>query len=107
MGLRDRRIEPRDQRSFVVVTYTGRWTKSTVASSTDRRRSSSAKAGSTATVRFNGRGIGVVMPESSSRGKVTVWLDDVLVGTVDTRSSTSKVRRIVYHHEWAAIGPTR
>jgi hypothetical protein len=89
------------------VTYKGSWSKVTVSSATNGTRTSSTDAGATATYHFTGRAISLVMPRSSQRGRVTVYIDGVNVATVDTKTSTVQPRRVVFHREWATAGAHR
>jgi len=84
------------------VTYSGTWLRASVASATNGVRTSSNQAGAASQSTFNGRGIALVMPRSSLRGKVTVYLDGVLTATVDTWASTAEARRVVFQQTWAS-----
>ena len=60
-----------------------------------------AKAkGASASLRFSGRGIAVVMPYGLGRGKAQIWVDGALAATVDTYSRTLAARRIVFSRAW-------
>jgi hypothetical protein len=86
------------------VTYSGTWLRASVASATNGVRTTSRQAGATSQFTFTGRGIALVMPRSSLRGKVTVYLDGVLTATVDTWASTAEARRVVFQQTWASAG---
>ena len=61
----------------------------------------------TARMTFSGRGIAVVMPRSSVRGKVYIYLDGARVATVDTKASHSQPRAIAWSTRWSAVGTHR
>ncbi len=89
------------------ITRTGVWTRSEVSDATNAVRSTSTRAGSTARMTFSGRGIAVVMPRSSVRGKVYIYLDGARVATVDTKASHSQPRAIAWSTRWSAVGTHR
>ena len=70
-----------------------------------RVRSSSASGGTahvsyvkrhTATLAFHGRGIALVAPLGPTRGRLQVWIDGVLVATLDEHRSHAVARRIIF-----------
>ncbi|MEJ7749139.1 MAG: hypothetical protein WKF56_07530, partial [Candidatus Limnocylindrales bacterium] len=86
------------------VTYGGVWRRVAVASATNGVRTTSRQSGATARLTFDGRGIALVMPRSTIRGKVAVYLDGALAGTVDTRAGSVQPRRVVFHKTWTRAG---
>ncbi len=86
------------------IDYDGKWSRATVSSATNRVRTSSTQAGAAARFRFTGRGIALVMPRSKVRGKVTIYIDGVYAATIDTYSSTTQARRVVYGKTWPTAG---
>ena len=87
------------------VMYGGTWLRASVASATNGVRTTSRQEGATSQFTFNGRGIALVMPRSSLRGEVTVYLDGVLTATVDTWASAAEARRVVFQQTWASASP--
>jgi hypothetical protein len=53
---------------------------------------------------FTGRGIAVVAPVSSSRGRAEVWIDGTLAATIDLHAAERKPRRVVFSQSWSASG---
>ncbi|HYH91951.1 MAG TPA: hypothetical protein VD763_02240, partial [Candidatus Saccharimonadales bacterium] len=89
------------------ITYKGTWKRAAVASATNLVRTTSTATGATASYQFTGRGIALVMPRSSVRGRVTIYIDGVNVAVVDTYSRTVQARRVVFHKTWASAGTHR
>jgi chitodextrinase len=84
----------------LAVHYGGTWSRTDVSTGTNRVWTSSTRNGATATYTFTGRGIAVVMPRGTSRGKVSIVLDGKTVATVDTHASSSQPRRVVFRRDW-------
>ncbi len=89
------------------LTYSGTWKRAAVASATNQVRTTSTRAGASVRTTFTGRGIALVMPRSSIRGKVTVYVDGVKVATVDTYSKTAEARRVVWAKRWSTVATRR
>lgn len=83
------------------LTYAGAWKRAPVASATNAVRTTSTRAGASVSYTFTGRGVAVVMPRSTVRGRVTVYIDGVKAATVDTRHSTVQARRVVWAKRWS------
>ena len=64
-----------------------------------------ATAGSSLSLAFTGRGIAVVAPKSTTRGRFAVWLDGVRVAIVDEHASSLLARRVVYARAGLADAP--
>ncbi|MGK2849476.1 MAG: S8 family serine peptidase [Candidatus Limnocylindrales bacterium] len=86
------------------ITYRGTWSRMTSSPATDRSITSSTRAGASARYQFTGRGIVVFAPTSTTRGRMTVLIDGVNVGTVDLRSSRTLHRRVVFTRTFATSG---
>ena len=65
-----------------------------------RATSSSARA----TYRFTGREVTWITAKGASRGKARVYIDGVLVSTVDLRTPSTHYRRVVFRKAWSASG---
>jgi hypothetical protein len=50
----------------------------------------------------DGQHVGLVMPKGPGRGSAAVFVDDVLVGTIDTNAPANDNRRIVFDHAMPA-----
>ena len=87
-----------------LVTYSGAWIRYANASSTDGWITSSSRAGARASYRFTGRSVSVVALTSSARGKASVYIDGTYNTTIDTFSSTTAYRKIVYVGNWSVAG---
>lgn len=57
---------------------------------------SSSSKGSSATYRFSGAGIAILGPVGPTRGIARVYIDDVLVGSLNAYSSVAGSRRVLY-----------
>jgi hypothetical protein len=86
------------------VGYSGSWTRYASSPSTGGWITSSRQAGATARYRFTGRGIAIVAPTNSTRGKATIYIDGVNRGTIDLYSRSSVYRRVVYSIAWTTSG---
>jgi subtilisin len=64
----------------------------------------SRRAGAAIWRTFTGRGISVVAPRSSVRGKAQIWIDGKLERTIDLHRSSLQPRRVVYARAWAESG---
>jgi subtilisin len=83
-----------------LVTYRGTWSRYAHSPSTNGWITSSRQAGATARMRFTGRGIAIVALATSTRGRAYVYIDGVYRATIDTRSSTTQYRKVVYVRNW-------
>jgi hypothetical protein len=87
-----------------LVTYRGTWSRYAHSPSTNGWITSSRQAGATARMRFTGRGIAIVALATSTRGRAYVYIDGVYRATIDTRSSTTQYRKVVYVRNWTTSG---
>ncbi len=87
-----------------LVTYRGAWSRYANSPSTGGWITSSRQAGATARYRFTGRGIAIVAPTNSTRGKFSVYIDGVYKSTVDLYSQSSVYRKVVYVGSWSSSG---
>ncbi|MEO5705376.1 MAG: glycosyl hydrolase family 18 protein [Candidatus Limnocylindrales bacterium] len=60
--------------------------------------------GASATYSFTGRAIAWVTTMAANRGAAKVYLDGVLVATVDTYGAATSVRRIMFAKTWSSSG---
>jgi hypothetical protein len=90
------------QNSSTSLAYTGSWaTASNAANSGGSARSASA-AGATVSYTFTGRGIAWVTTLQSTGGAAKVYVDGVLVATVDTHAASTALRQIVFSKAWTS-----
>ena len=86
------------------LTYAGSWTTTRGSSffggKVRRTTSSSARV----TYRFTGREVTWIAAKGATRGKARVYVDGVLVSTVDLRSATTAYRRVIFRKAWSASG---
>lgn len=78
------------------VTYTGTWKTSSSSAYLGGSVRYSTSAGASASFRTSGRSFGFVTTKASGRGKVKVYVDGVLKGTVTLTSSATKYRTLAY-----------
>jgi subtilisin family serine protease len=53
---------------------------------------------------FTGRGVSLVLPEGPTRGRAQVWVDGVLVKTIDTYRSSFAARHVMFTRTWESPG---
>ena len=85
-----------------VVTYSGSWYRYASSPSTGGWITSSRQTGARVQYRFTGRGIAIVVPTNSTRGKASVYIDGTYRATVDMYSSATAYRKVVYVGNWSA-----
>jgi len=86
------------------VAFTGTWTKVSNTKYSGNAARYSTAAGSAATYSFTGSSVGWVSRKAPGRGDANVYVDGVLVQTVDLDASELKAKRIVFAHTWPAAG---
>jgi hypothetical protein len=86
------------------VVRTGRWTTALSPLYFGRRAAASQAAGASARITFTGQQIAWVSTLGPTRGQARVYVDGAFVRTVDLRSATGAVRRIVYARAWSSPG---
>ena len=64
----------------------------------------SRTAGAEATLRFTGYGVAWFATRAPSRGRAKVYLDGILVKTVDLHRSSRAARRMVFRYAWPTSG---
>jgi hypothetical protein len=87
-----------------VVSYSGSWYRYASSPSTGGWITSSRQTGARVQYRFTGRGIAIVVPTNSTRGKASVYIDGTYRATVDMYSSSTAYRKVVYVGNWSAAG---
>lgn len=89
------------QNTYSSVAYTGSWATRSAAQASGGSVKASATAGSSATLKFSGRAIGLVTTLGPTHGVVQVWVDGVLNATIDTYADTVSSRRVVFSKGWS------
>ena len=87
--------------------YRGAWRTIASSGALDGRVHSSSTNGASVTATFTGRSIGVMAAKGPGRGAVKVFVDGILVSTVDLQRATSQARVVVAGASWAGIGQHR
>jgi subtilisin family serine protease len=94
----------RTQENATWITYRGTWTRQAVSGASGSYTKYATRSSASASLRFTGRSVGLVMPMSRSRGSFRVYIDNVLVKTISLYSTTTKARQVVFAQSWAAYG---
>jgi hypothetical protein len=92
------------QQGTAAIVYGGAWRVGTSTSYSGKSDVFSAAAGARARYTFTGRGIAWVTTKGPDRGAVKVYVDGVLVATVDTRAPTLGFRAVAFARTWSASG---
>jgi hypothetical protein len=88
------------QDSSSSVTYAGKWTTASNSNASGGTTRYSKTRGATATISFTGRAVAWVAPVGTRMGKAKLYLDGVLITTVDLRA-TARSRVLVFSRTWA------
>ncbi|MFC5752847.1 peptidoglycan recognition protein [Actinomadura rugatobispora] len=86
------------------ATRTGTWKTTTTASYLGGKGLYSSSKGASASWKFTGRTMGLIVKRASNLGAVIVYVDGVRIGTLDTRSSTTAYRQLIWTRTWSASG---
>lgn len=89
------------------VTYGGRWTRQATGAASGGATRYATAAGSSATLAFKGRAVGVVMPVGPTLGAARVYFDGVYRTTISLRSATAGNRLVKYAIGSATAGVHR
>jgi len=84
------------------ITYHSAWSLASYAAYSRGHVKYSSTLGATATFKFSGKGFAWVGPTGPTRGTARVYIDGVLVKTVDLRRSTFHARSVVFAKALAA-----
>jgi hypothetical protein len=87
-----------------LASWSSGWGWGTNSTSFGGKVRASSKAGASVTVRFAGKGIGWISRTGPTRGKARVYIDGVLVKTVDTHGKT-KAKQVVFAANHLANAP--
>ncbi|MEW5852309.1 MAG: fibronectin type III domain-containing protein [Myxococcota bacterium] len=84
------------QENSASISYVGVWTTANLSGSFGGKVRHASSAGASATLSFTGSSVAWVSTLGPDRGLARVYLDGVLVGTVDTYSPSTLKRRIAF-----------
>lgn len=84
------------QQSLAQFTYSSGWRSTSSTSYSGSSAKYASTAGASVTFKTSGRSFGFVTTRGSTRGKVKVYVDGTLKGTVTLTSSTTAYRRLMY-----------
>jgi subtilisin family serine protease len=86
------------------ITYRGTWRRTAVSGASGSYTKYATRSSASATYRFTGRSVGLVMPKSRSRGSLRVYVDGAYIKTISLYSTTTKARQVVFSRSWPANG---
>ena len=92
------------QDSSTAVTYTGTWRRSRYSFYSGGTTAWAVAKGARARTTFNGVGIALVAPTSSTRGSAAIYVDGLYRGTISFRSATNHGRVVMYSASFATPG---
>ena len=92
------------QQSSRSLAWTGAWTSASNSQNSGGSAKSATAPGASVTYAFSGRAIAWVTTLRPDAGQVQVWIDKVLVKTIDTRADATRYRQIVFSKYWSSYG---
>jgi FlgD Ig-like domain len=92
------------QHTSTALTWTGAWASAFDGQNSGGSARSSSATGATVTYAFSGRAVAWVTTLRPDAGEVEVWVDGLLVKTVDTRADATRYRQVVYSKYWSSYG---
>ena len=92
------------QQGNPAIQWTGTWKVATAPALSGGSSRYAAGGGSSARLTFTGRAFAWVGTRGPSRGVARVWIDGVLVATVDTRAASTIDRAVLFARTWASAG---
>lgn len=95
------------QNSSTSIGYHGTWTTSSYASYSGGSVRYATAAGAYASYTFTGRSVAFVTTRAASRGQAKIYLDGVLITTVDCYAASSTFRWVAFSRTWATAGTHR
>jgi uncharacterized protein YkwD len=97
-------VPRRTQQSSSAVTYGGAWTTVVEGSASGGSYAFTSSAGAWASFTFTGASVGWVSIRSVYGGSADVYVDDVLVKTVDLSAASVAWRMLVFTRSWSSQG---
>jgi hypothetical protein len=95
------------QQTSSAIGYHGTWTSSSYASYSGGSVKYATVAGAYASYTFTGRAVAFVTTRAASRGAAKVYLDGVLITTVDCYAASSTFRYVAFAYAWPSVGTHR
>lgn len=96
-------VQPRIfQEGTAAARYGGTWKTATSSTASGGKTRYATKAGAWVEYSFTGRGIAVVAPKSSGRGKAKVYIDGAYVKTVNAYRSSGQSKVVIFSKAWAS-----
>jgi hypothetical protein len=92
------------QESSKRIRYTGNWKRVRASAFWGGAAKKATSAGAAATLTFTGHGVAWVSRLGPNRGRAQVWVDGVLVDTVDLESASYANKRVVWAQNWETAG---
>ena len=92
------------QQTSTALTWLGSWSRASRAEYSGGSVAYASAAGASVKYAFTGRAIAWVSTFHWSRGTAKVYLDGVLVATIDTYRSTTTVRKVAFAKTWSSSG---
>ena len=92
------------QGDAVGLSLSGAWSTAAGSAYSGGSTWTSRAARASLTYRFKGRAIGLVVTQAASRGKVQIWVDGVLVKTLDCYRAATRTRYVAWQKAWATSG---
>lgn len=92
------------QQTNSYLTWRGSWNSASRPDYSGGSVRYATAAGASTSYSFTGRGIAWVTTMAPNRGAAKVYLDGVLVATIDTYGSATYVRRIMFAKTWSTSG---
>lgn len=83
------------------IAYTGSWTNQTLTSYMGGTAKASSAANATATLTFTGKDVAWLSRLSNINGTARVYIDNVLIATVNTFSSATQPKRVVFTRKFS------
>jgi hypothetical protein len=92
------------QEGTSLATYSGRWTTTSSSTASNGKLRTSTQAGAWVQFRRSARSIGIVGRQGPTSGKAKVYVDGVLVSTIDLYRSTARSRVVLFSQSWPTAG---
>jgi hypothetical protein len=91
------------QENSADIVYSSGWTTASTSNAYGGAEKYAKSSTATATTTFTARAFAWVAPRYTSRGQAEVWVDGVLITTVDLFASTSQPRMTVFTRSWTTL----
>jgi hypothetical protein len=92
------------QETTTALGWAGYWIRYAVAGASGGAVRGSSQAGAWARFTASARSVGWVAVRAPNRGRASVYVDGVLVGTVDLYATTVQPARLVFVRSWTSVG---